>query len=360
MSLHRNRVQMTVSGTPGTGTITLNAASSGYQSLATAYAADATVDILVTEGTSWEVARDCTYTNVGTTVTRGTLEASSTGSAISFTSAAIVSVIFSAGAGQQLALNHVALADANTTMVVGTMYVGSMAAWATADRTYTLPTTANVGDRIGVMITGGNASTFELILTAATSDTLNGVAGGTEWSRLFITGEVVIMRCVTANSAWVVELDGRIPQVGRMSLITSDITTSTAGAWTPSVFNSADIALGCVVAASGSGTATITVRRSGAYAISGGVLGKNGVTLTDQEQFGWACSANGNVGVGTLPAVFSNSRASGTANQGNAGVTGATLVAGDVLQHNFIWGTTANGGMRALTYASFLFVQESI
>ena len=31
---------MTVTGTPGTGTITLNAASSGYQTFAAAYAAD--------------------------------------------------------------------------------------------------------------------------------------------------------------------------------------------------------------------------------------------------------------------------------------------------------------------------------
>ena len=90
---------MTVSGTPGTGTITLGSASSGYQSFATAYAANATVDILIVDGTAWEVARNCTYTNSGTTVTRGTLEASSTGSAISLTSAAVVSVIPTAEVG---------------------------------------------------------------------------------------------------------------------------------------------------------------------------------------------------------------------------------------------------------------------
>jgi hypothetical protein len=102
MSLHANRVQMTVTGTPGTGTITLNAATSGYQSFGTAYSsADATVDILITEGTSWEVARNCTYTHSGTTVTRGTLEASSSGSAVSFTSAAIVSVIATADFGNR-------------------------------------------------------------------------------------------------------------------------------------------------------------------------------------------------------------------------------------------------------------------
>lgn len=102
MSRHKNRVKMTVTGTPGTGTITLNAASSGFQSFATAYGANATVDILITEGTAWEVARDCTYTHSGTTVTRGTLEASSTGGAVSFTAAAEVSVVMTAALGDKL------------------------------------------------------------------------------------------------------------------------------------------------------------------------------------------------------------------------------------------------------------------
>lgn len=93
---------MTVTGTPGTGTITLNAASSTYQTFAAAYAGNATVDILITDGTAWEVARACTYTNSGTTVTRGTLEASSTGSAISLTSAAVVSQIPTAQWGNWL------------------------------------------------------------------------------------------------------------------------------------------------------------------------------------------------------------------------------------------------------------------
>jgi len=67
-----------------------------------------------------------------------------------------------------------------------------------------------VGDRIGILVSASNAS-YELIVTAASGDTLNGVAGGTGWSKLFITGEVVVMRCVAANSPWIVEQDGRIP-----------------------------------------------------------------------------------------------------------------------------------------------------
>lgn len=99
---HKNRVQMSVTGTPGTGTITLNAASSGYQSFSAAYGANATVDVLITDGTAWEVARSCTYTHSGTTLSRGTLEASSTGSAISLTSAAVVSQIPTAQWGNWL------------------------------------------------------------------------------------------------------------------------------------------------------------------------------------------------------------------------------------------------------------------
>ena len=106
MSTHANRVKMTVTSvaSAGTGDITLNAASSGFRSFATAYGANATVDILITEGTAWEIARNCTYTHSGTTVSRGTLENSSTGSAVVFTSAAVVSVIATASFGNNLEL----------------------------------------------------------------------------------------------------------------------------------------------------------------------------------------------------------------------------------------------------------------
>lgn len=102
MSLHANNVANAVSGTPGTGTITLGSAVSGAQSFASAYGANATVDVFITDGTAWEVARNCTYTHSGTTLSRGTLEASSTGSAISLTSAAVVRVAATADFGNRL------------------------------------------------------------------------------------------------------------------------------------------------------------------------------------------------------------------------------------------------------------------
>lgn len=277
MATHANRVQMTVTGTPGTGTITLNAASSGYQTFGSAHGANATVDCLFTDGTAWEVARDCTYTHSGTTLSRGTLEASSTGSAISLTSAAVVSQILTADRGRQLtaaALDHVAGTDANTTMVVNTMYVVDMSAWATADRTYTLPATAAVGDRVGIMVSSGDAS-HELLITAASGDTLNGVAGGTEWSRLFITGEVVIMRCVAANATWVVEYDGRIPCAATWQATGSGSTTQSisASTWTKvldDTFNTELFDVGSVMGSDGTNIAA-TIRRAGNYELLAGI-----------------------------------------------------------------------------------------
>jgi hypothetical protein len=88
----RDRYQMTVSGTPGTGTITLGSATSGYKAFVSGDNA-LYFDILITDGTAWEIDTLSVYTNSGTTLTRGTLVSSSTGSALSLTSAAIVSVI---------------------------------------------------------------------------------------------------------------------------------------------------------------------------------------------------------------------------------------------------------------------------
>ena len=96
MSLPKNRVGMGVASAPGTGTITLGSPLVGMQSFATAYAADATVDILIVDGNAWEVNRDCTYTNSGTTLTRGTREDSSSGGVLTLSGSAVVYVTHTA------------------------------------------------------------------------------------------------------------------------------------------------------------------------------------------------------------------------------------------------------------------------
>ena len=219
MSLHRNRVQMTVSAVDGvTGELTLGSATAGYQSFSSAYGADATVDILITEGNNWEVDRNCSYDNTGGTVDRGTFEASSTGSAVSFTSAAVVSVIATAATGNNWGLNQIDASPtgAGVTGVVGTMHILDISGLS-ADQDFTLPATCAVGDRVGVFIKTGDPD-YELLLKPASGDTINGGSAGAEWSRLFITGECVIFRCITADTDWIVEYDGRIPCVAHMYL----------------------------------------------------------------------------------------------------------------------------------------------
>lgn len=91
LNTHLDMLKCAVSGTPGTGTITVSTASSGFRTFG---AADDGKYFSCTfnDGTDWETADQCLYTHSGTTLTRGTFVASSTGSALSLTSAAIVTV----------------------------------------------------------------------------------------------------------------------------------------------------------------------------------------------------------------------------------------------------------------------------
>lgn len=275
---HKNRVGMTVTGTPGTGTITLNAAETGYQSFATAYGANANVDVLIEEGSAWEIARDCTYTHSGTTLSRGTLEASSTGSALSLTSAAKVYVVNSATRIQKMIGGYLENSThdgtAAVTGVVGTMHVFT---GLTADRDFTLPSTAAAGDRIGVSFPAGSAD-YEILLKSASGDKINNVdCSSTEWSRLFIAGETVIFRCVDGSTVdWVVEYDGRIPASTTITLTTNadgesaataTAPTSAGGAWTAAAGNLGN--------KENTSNGQVTVRRAGLYQITAGGRSKD-------------------------------------------------------------------------------------
>jgi hypothetical protein len=335
MSLHRNRVQMTVSGNPGTGTIDLGSATSGYQSFSSAYGADATVDILITETTNWEVARNCAYDHTNSEVDRGTLEASSSGVAVSFTSAAIVSVIATAASGNNWGLNEIkaAVTGSNVTGVVGTMHILDLAGL-TADRDFVLPATCAVGDRIGVMVEVGDAD-HELLLKPDGADTINGGSAGAEWSRLFISNECVIFRCITANSAWIVEHDGRIPCTARMGL-ESTITNrfAVAGTYYEVAFDSVQYDNASMASIANE---DFTIRRAGKYLVQASVVSSE--ATADQE----ALTTRVMIG-GTTTAVSRAFRASGAAAFSPYGTVDAILefAAGDVVSWEARYGTTAN------------------
>tara|TARA_R110000764_G_scaffold222_5_gene1025 strand:+ start:5717 stop:6934 length:1218 start_codon:yes stop_codon:yes gene_type:complete len=85
-----NRAKV-ATATTGTGTITLGAAESGYQTFADAGLVDTNVvRYVIEDGTAWEIGSG-TYTATGTTLSR-TLDESSTGALLSLTGAAVVYV----------------------------------------------------------------------------------------------------------------------------------------------------------------------------------------------------------------------------------------------------------------------------
>lgn len=85
-----NRVKMTVSGTPGTGTISLGSAVAGFNDFGSALSTGDTCPYVIEDASnSWEIGVG-TYTSSGTTFARTTVVASSAGGTtkISATSAA--------------------------------------------------------------------------------------------------------------------------------------------------------------------------------------------------------------------------------------------------------------------------------
>ena len=119
-----NRVKMTVSGTPGTGNITVNAAESGFLSFAQAGGAD--TDVVrygIEDGTSFEIGT-AVLSSSATVLTRTVQQSSNSNNALDLTSSAIVFATSAAADIVQPATSP-SLADLTLT---GGLYVGGSGA----------------------------------------------------------------------------------------------------------------------------------------------------------------------------------------------------------------------------------------
>lgn len=348
--MNYDNVLMT-STTTGTGAIALASAVTGFQAVPAAadgllarwtmYAVDGS-GVRTGEWETWVGA----YTHSGTSVARGTFKASSTGSAIGWAAgtkrvgvALLASSVYSLITG----------GNADTTMVAGGHYVVDPSSWATADRNYTLPTTAAVGDKIKLTLIGGNA-TYELILKTGTGQTceLSGaqIAAASEITRLFITGESMEFEYLDTNK-WACSADGRVAQKGLLRLSTSTTASESAGVYVfptdASGVWTADVNVGGVCNTS---NGRITVRRAckvdwkcGSYPLN--VLAdtnlwttaveKNGSGTTnylyDQRHASAAAAVTGGVSAGPVAmAVDDYGRFRFSSNVGSKGLLGNASV----------------------------------
>lgn len=265
----KDRVKET-STTTGTGTLTLAGAVSGFRSFADIGNANTTAYVILEASesapTQWEVGIG-TYTSAGTTLARTTVLRTSSGGTSAITLASGTHTVvcgWSAQSASQSYIHPIALpSDSNPTVGVGEWHYGSIAAY-TANRTFTLPSAAATGDRIGIALTTGD-DVYALLVKTSTGDKINGVdCSTTEWSRLLMTGETVVFRCIDGSTVdWVVEHDGRIPL--RASMLKN--TNTTVATATNTKLNLNEVVLDNAGGQANTTNNRIDVRRAGTYAI---------------------------------------------------------------------------------------------
>ena len=173
-----------------------------------------------------------------------------------------------------MALASASPTTADIAPAVNTLTVADLSGL-TAARNFVLPATAAVNDLVGVVVSVTHATPGrELILKADTGDGI--LASGTtytaaEWTRVWIVGELVVFRCIVANTTWVVDCDGRIPSSAGIYRATNQ--TSVSAATIVKVlcstvdFNSFGLA--------DATNSRITTRRGGTYSIAGKVQGSD-------------------------------------------------------------------------------------
>lgn len=169
------------------------------------------------------------------------------------------------GGGSTLANEIVSISGTFGTAAVNTRYFANLSTL-TGNRNFAIPS-GTTGDVIELYITSGHSDSALIIVGATSAIAINGISGGVEWSRVFITGEQIKLFCISSAN-WQVVDDGRIPCVGKLTRTGSDANTTHAAAtlirpdWNTAEVNNA----GSFVSTTND---EITVRRAGNYEVVG-------------------------------------------------------------------------------------------
>ena len=217
---HKNFLKTTVSAvaSSGLGALTISTASSGFRTFGAGDDGVTFDGITIKEGTSWEVRDGCVYTHSGTSLSRGTLIDSSTGSAIAFTSAAVVQQGPSAGfANKAEMLMDVFGASELSITGTATATIGRMhlCSGTSADYTVTLPAASgNAGKLIGFRMAPLASLSKLVTLDGNASETIDGAT-----TRIMWASEVAILYCDGSN--WFKIAGKSIPMIGHATLLTT-------------------------------------------------------------------------------------------------------------------------------------------
>ncbi len=283
--IYKDRVKETTD-TSGFGSITLGGAVAGFQPFSVIGNGNTCVYFIEdANGAAWEVGIGL-YVGGGNQLSRDIVLDNSNGDTNPIILSAGTHTVFVTNAANGINNAQLPVLVGSGTAVTGQIgFNDVLDISADAARSWTLPATAKVTDRVAVSVSTDapayNATTpNELkIYAAGATDVINGTRGyhsaGTEWTRLLIAGEVLEFTCIaTSPLTWQVSNDGRIPCVAHRNASSSSSTADSIpdaqftfiDQWAET--NVTDNALLYDSDADGAGHDGYVIRRTGNYRIN--------------------------------------------------------------------------------------------
>lgn len=163
MATKINRLKCAVSAVAGSGlgAFTIGAAAAGFRTFGAGQDGQVFDGVLITEGNSWELRSGCVYTHSATSLTRGTLDDSSTGSPIAFTSAAVLAVSQSASELARVqSVSDIAFSLSIPLTAVGTAYMPQQTVSSVLAFTLAASPVRGASVYLRLVADGSNAPTF--------------------------------------------------------------------------------------------------------------------------------------------------------------------------------------------------------